>query len=184
MPDANGLETATLGGGCFWCTEAVFQQLRGVKSVTSGYCGGSVPQPTYEQVCTKKTGHVEVVQVVFDPQQVAFSEILEVFFQTHDPTTIDRQGNDSGPQYRSAIFYHSDEQRRTAEDVKSSLDAAGAFPAPIVTVIEPAPEFYPAEGYHQNYFATNPQQPYCSFVIAPKLDKFRKAFAEKLSGNP
>jgi peptide-methionine (S)-S-oxide reductase len=159
----------------------VFQQLRGVKSVTSGYSGGAVPRPTYEQVCSKQTGHVEVVQIVFDPQQVSYADILEVFFRTHDPTTMDRQGNDTGPQYRSVIFYHTDAQRQTAERVRDALDSAGIFSAPIVTEIRPATEFYPAENYHQNYFATNPRQPYCSFVIAPKLEKFRKVFAEKLA---
>lgn len=181
MSGVDGVETATLGGGCFWCTEAVFQQLRGVKSVTSGYCGGSVPQPTYEQVCSKQSGHAEVVQIEFDPASIGFADILEVFFRTHDPTTLDRQGNDSGPQYRSVIFYHNDEQRLTAEQVKQSLDSTGDFPGPIVTAIEPAAEFYPAEGYHQNYFSTNPRQPYCSFVIAPKIEKFRKSFADKLA---
>jgi peptide-methionine (S)-S-oxide reductase len=178
---AEQLETATFGGGCFWCTEAVYQELRGVKSVTSGYSGGTVPKPTYEQVCSKRTGHAEVVQVVFDPREVKYADVLEVFFRTHDPTTIDRQGNDVGPQYRSVIFYHNEQQRRTAEQVKAALDASGAFDAPIVTTIEPMTEFYPAEGYHQNYFASNPRQPYCSFVIAPKVEKFREAFADKLA---
>lgn len=173
-------ETATFGGGCFWCTEAVFQQLRGVRKVVSGYCGGSVPQPTYEQVCSKRTGHAEVVQVEFEPRQISYADVLEVFFRTHDPTTVDRQGNDVGPQYRSVIYYHSEQQRRTAEQVKSRLDAERVFADPIVTTIEPLAEFYPAEGYHQNYFADNPRQPYCSFVIAPKVDKLRKNFADKV----
>jgi len=181
MADQQRTETATFGGGCFWCTEAVFQQLRGVKSVVSGYAGGSVPQPTYEQVCSKKTGHAEVIQVVFDPGQISYADLLEVFFHTHDPTTVDRQGNDTGPQYRSVIFYHTDAQRRTAEDVKGRLQAAGAFGAPIVTQIESLKEFWPAEGYHQNYFAANPRQPYCSYVIAPKVEKLRKTYAEKLA---
>jgi peptide-methionine (S)-S-oxide reductase len=178
---AEQLETATFGGGCFWCTEAVYQELRGVKSVTSGYSGGTVSKPTYEQVCSKRTGHAEVVQIVFDPREVKYADVLEVFFRTHDPTTIDRQGNDVGPQYRSVIFYHNEQQRRTAEQVKAALDASGAFSAPIVTTIEPMTEFYPAEAYHQNYFASNPRQPYCSFVIAPKVEKFRAAFADKLA---
>jgi peptide-methionine (S)-S-oxide reductase len=181
MSQGNGAELATLGGGCFWCTEAVFQQLRGVQSVTSGYSGGHVPQPTYEQVCSKRTGHVEVVQIAFDPRQISYVELLEVFFRTHDPTTIDRQGNDAGPQYRSVIFYHSESQRRAAEQIRQSLDSFGAYSGPIVTAIEPAAEFYPAETYHQNYFAANPRQPYCSFVIAPKVDKFRKTFADLLT---
>lgn len=174
-------ETATFGGGCFWCTEAVFQQLRGVTSVTSGYSGGSVPNPTYEQVCGKRTGHAEVIQVTFDPRQIAYADLLEVFFHTHDPTTPDRQGNDVGPQYRSVIFYHDDAQRRTAEQVRQRLDRTGEFAAPIVTAIEPFTQFWPAESYHQNYFTANPRQPYCSIVIAPKVEKFRKAFGEKLA---
>lgn len=174
-------ETATFGGGCFWCTEAVFQQLRGVKSVTSGYCGGTVARPTYEQVCSKRTGHAEVIQVEFDPRQIRYADVLEVFFRTHDPTTVDRQGNDVGPQYRSVIFYHDDQQRRTAEQVKAALESAGVYAAPIVTTIEPVAEFYPAEAYHQNYYASNPRQPYCSFVIGPKVEKFREAFADKLA---
>jgi peptide-methionine (S)-S-oxide reductase len=155
--------------------------LRGVKSVTSGYCGGSVPNPTYEQVCSKRTGHAQVVQVVFDPRQIGYADVLDVFFRTHDPTTADCQGNDIGPQYRSVIFYHNEQQRRTAEQVKAALEAEGVFPAPIVTAIEPVSEFYPAERHHQNYYASNPRQPYCSFVITPKVEKFRKAFADKLA---
>jgi len=181
MSDLSDTETATLGGGCFWCTEAVFQQLRGVRSVTSGYCGGTTANPTYEQVCSKQTGHAEVVQIVFDPRQIAYADILDVFFRTHDPTTVDRQGNDVGPQYRSVVFYHNDAQRHTAEQVKQSLDSAGAFGGPIVTGIEPAAEFYPAETYHQDYFDSNPRQPYCSLVIAPKVDKVRKTFEDKLA---
>jgi peptide-methionine (S)-S-oxide reductase len=181
MPETDQFETATFGGGCFWCTEAVFQQLRGVKSVTSGYSGGSVPNPTYEQICSKRTGHAEVIQVVFDPQQIAYADLLEVFFHTHDPTTLDRQGNDVGPQYRSVIYYHNDAQHRTAEQVKQTLQASGDFRSPIVTKIEPFTTFYPAEKYHQNYFADNPRQPYCSFVIAPKIEKLRDHFAERLA---
>lgn len=174
-------QLATFGGGCFWCTEAVFLELRGVQSVVSGYSGGHVPNPTYEQVCGKQTGHAEVIQVAFDPQQISYAQLLEVFFRTHDPTTPNRQGNDTGPQYRSVIYYHDDEQRRIAEDVKRELDASGAFHAPIVTQIEPLGDFYPAEDYHQNYYARNPGQGYCSFVIAPKVDKFRKVFADRLA---
>jgi peptide-methionine (S)-S-oxide reductase len=175
-----GREVATLGGGCFWCLEAVFEQLRGVESVVSGYAGGHVPNPTYEQVCGKGTGHAEVVQVTFDPAVVSYREVLEVFFATHDPTTKDRQGNDVGPQYRSVIFTHSDEQRKTAEGLIAELTAEGVFPNPIVTEVRPAAEFYPAEGYHQGYYRGNPAQPYCAFVVAPKVAKFRKQFAAKL----
>jgi peptide-methionine (S)-S-oxide reductase len=181
MPDTDQFKTATFGGGCFWCTEAVFQQLRGVKSVTSGYSGGSVPHPTYEQVCSKRSGHAEVIQVVFDPRMIAYADLLEVFFHTHDPTTLDRQRNDVGPQYRSVIFAHDDEQRRSAEQVLQALQASGEFRSPIVTQIEPFTKFFPAETYHQNYFADNPRQPYCSFVIAPKLEKLRQHFAERLA---
>ncbi|MFO1093024.1 MAG: peptide-methionine (S)-S-oxide reductase MsrA [Planctomycetaceae bacterium] len=181
MTQQTDLETATFGGGCFWCTEAVFQQLKGVKSVVSGYSGGSVPNPSYDQVCSKRTGHAEVIQVVFDPREIRYADLLEVFFHTHDPTTLNRQGNDIGPQYRSIIFHHDDVQRLTAEQVKQQLDSSGAFSSPLVTAIEPFREFWPAEGYHQNYFASNPRQPYCSLVISPKVDKFRKAYAEKLA---
>jgi len=174
------LETAVFGGGCFWCLEAVFQRLPGVKSVESGYMGGRVENPTYKQVCTGTTGHAEVVRVTFDPSQISYRDLLEVFFAIHDPTTIDRQGNDVGTQYRSAIFYNSDEQRLEAEKVIAELTAAGEFSAPIVTAIGPAAAFFVAEGYHQNYFNDNSNQPYCRFIIAPKLEKFRKAFAEKL----
>ncbi|HYN15075.1 MAG TPA: peptide-methionine (S)-S-oxide reductase MsrA [Terriglobales bacterium] len=174
------LETAVFGGGCFWCLEAVFQRLPGVKSVESGYMGGRVEDPTYKQVCTGTTGHAEVVRVSFDPAQISYRDLLEVFFAIHDPTTLNRQGNDVGTQYRSAIFYNSDEQRREAEQVTAELTAAREFSAPIVTAVEPATKFYIAEGYHQNYFNENSEQPYCRFIIAPKLDKFRKAFAEKL----
>jgi peptide-methionine (S)-S-oxide reductase len=175
------LETATLGGGCFWCTEAVYHQLRGVRSVVSGYCGGDTANPTYKQVCTGTTGHAEVIQITFDPVEISYRNVLEVFFQTHDPTTLNRQGNDVGTQYRSVIFPHNDEQRRIAEEVIRDLGASSHFPRPIVTTIEPFREFYPAEDYHQNYFAENPGQPYCTMVITPKVAKFRKAFAESLS---
>lgn len=181
MSNLESVEQATFGGGCFWCTEAVFQQLRGVRSVRSGYSGGHVPNPTYEQVCSKRTGHAEVIQIDYDPSQVRYEDLLEVFFRTHDPTTLDRQGNDIGPQYRSVIFYHNEAQRNAAARAIQALDESGAFDAPIVTAVEPFREFYPAEDYHQNYFAANPRQPYCSFVIAPKVEKFRAAFADRLA---
>lgn len=171
---------ATLGGGCFWCLEAVYQQLDGVERVVSGYAGGHVENPTYEQVCGKKTGHVEVVQVTFDPARVSYRDVLEVFFSIHDPTTRDRQGNDVGPQYRSAIFYHDDEQRQVAESIIAELAAEHAFDAPIVTELKPFERFYSAEQYHQNYYAQNSSQPYCAYVISPKIAKFRRKFAERL----
>lgn len=171
---------ATLGGGCFWCLEAVYQLLDGVERVVSGYAGGHVENPTYEQVCGKKTGHAEVVQVAFDPAQVSYRDVLEVFFSIHDPTTKDRQGNDVGPQYRSVIFYHDDEQRITAETLVTELTAEHAFESPIVTEIKPIDRFYAAEQHHQNYFAQNSSQPYCAYVISPKLTKFRQKFAERL----
>ncbi len=173
-------EVATLGGGCFWCLEAVYDQLRGVQDVVSGYSGGHVPDPTYEQVCTGTTGHAEVVQVTFDPQTISFREILEVFFAIHDPTTLNRQGADVGTQYRSAIFYHSPEQKAIAEEMIAALNAARIWPRPIVTEVTPFTAFYPAEAYHQEYFARNPGQGYCAFVIAPKVAKFRKEFMTKL----
>ena len=173
-------EVATLGGGCFWCLEAVFQQLRGVEKVESGYAGGQTPNPSYKQVCTGATGHAEVVQVTFDPAAISFREVLEVFFGTHDPTTKDRQGMDVGTQYRSAIFYHSPEQKRVAEQLIAELNAAGIWGAPIVTQVVPAAEFYKAEDYHQDYFVDNPGQPYCQAVVGPKVAKFRKRFADKL----
>jgi peptide-methionine (S)-S-oxide reductase len=173
-------EVATLGGGCFWCIEAVFLDLRGVREVVSGYSGGHVPNPTYEQVCGKGTGHVEVVRVTFDPDAVTFREILEVFFTVHDPTTPNRQGADVGPQYRSAIFTHSPEQEATARALIAELDARGMWGAPIVTEVAPAEEFYPAEAYHQEYFRRNPNQPYCQVVVAPKVAKFRKQYLEQL----
>jgi len=174
------LETAVFGGGCFWCLEAVFQRLPGVKSVESGYMGGRVENPTYKQVCTGTTSHAEVVRVSFDPGQISYRDLLDVFFAIHDPTTLNRQGNDVGTQYRSVIFYNSDKQRRDVEQVIAELSAAPKFPAPIVTAVEPAATFYVAEDYHQNYFNENSEQPYCRFIIAPKLEKFHKAFAEKL----
>jgi peptide-methionine (S)-S-oxide reductase len=172
-------EVATLGGGCFWCLEAVYDDLVGVQSVISGYSGGHVPNPTYEQVCDKRTGHAEVVQVTFDPTVITFREILEVFFTIHDPTTLNRQGNDVGPQYRSAIFYHDERQKETAEAVIAELNAANFWPDPIVTEVTPFDTFYRAEAYHQNYFQDNPYQPYCMFVVAPKVAKFRKKFAQR-----
>jgi peptide-methionine (S)-S-oxide reductase len=175
-----GMAKATFGAGCFWCTEAVFQQLKGVKSVVSGYSGGSVKNPTYQQVCTGTTGHAEAIQVTYDPAVISYEELLEVFWQTHDPTTRDRQGNDVGPQYRSVIFYHTDEQKLLAEHYKQKLDAAKAFPVPIVTEIIPFTEFYRAEGYHQNYFEENPAQPYCRAIIRPKVEKVKKVFQDKL----
>jgi methionine-S-sulfoxide reductase len=179
-PLTEKLETATFGAGCFWCSEAVFQRLKGVRSVVSGYSGGTVKNPTYKQVSTGTTGHAEVVQVKFDPQQVSYAELLEVFWKTHDPTTKDRQGNDVGTQYRSVVFYHNDEQRKLAEHYKGKLDEAGAFTAPIVTRIEAFREFFPAEDYHQNYYNLNSQQPYCSVIIRPKIDKLKKVFQDKL----
>ena len=182
-PDAK-LEKATFGSGCFWCTEAVFQQLKGVHGVLSGYSGGHVKNPTYDQVCREETGHAEVVQITYDPDVVSYAELLEVFWQTHDPTTPDRQGKDVGPQYRSVIFYHNDEQKKLAEHYKQELNEAGAFDAPIVTEIVAFREFYPAEKYHQNYYVDNPRQQYCSVVIRPKVEKFRKAFRDKLKTAP
>ncbi|MBW3572615.1 MAG: peptide-methionine (S)-S-oxide reductase MsrA [Gemmatimonadetes bacterium] len=176
----NQREVATLGGGCFWCLEAVFDELRGVESVVSGYAGGHVPNPSYEAVCSGTTGHAEVVQVTFDPAQVSFREILEVFFTIHDPTTLNRQGADVGTQYRSAVFYHDDAQRDTAREVIRDLEAEGVWENPIVTQVEPLARFYPAEAYHQEYFARNPRQGYCQVIIAPKVSKFRSKYLEKL----
>ena len=176
------LEQVTFGSGCFWCTEAVFAELKGVESAVSGYSGGRLPNPTYEQVCTGATGHAEVIQVTYDPQEISFPELLEVFWMTHDPTTLNQQGPDHGTQYRSAVFYHNDEQRRDAEFYKNKLNDAGAFDGPVVTEITKFDKFYPAEKYHQDYFALNPNQGYCRAVIKPKLAKFRKAFGAKLKG--
>lgn len=175
-------EVATLGGGCFWCTEAAFQRLRGVVSVVSGYAGGDVPDPSYEQVCSGGTGHAEVVRVEFDPRVVSFRDLLQVFFTVHDPTTLNRQGADVGTQYRSVIFYHTPEQREEAESVISDLTAEGIWPDPIVTEVSPAPEFYPAESHHQDYYRRNERQPYCQVVISPKLAKLRSRFADRLAG--
>ncbi len=171
---------ATFGGGCFWCTEAFFREVDGVLSVTSGYSGGTVADPTYEEVSTGTTGHAEAIQVRYDPKRVEYATLLEIFFKTHDPTTRDRQGADVGTQYRSVVFTHDAEQKRAAEDVKKALDASGAYDAPIVTEIVPFEAFYAAEGYHQDYYATNPSQGYCRAVIRPKLDKFRKVFKDRL----
>ena len=173
------METATLGGGCFWCLEAVYDEMEGVISVESGYMGGRIANPDYHAVCTGKTGHVEVVQVTFDPAVTSYREILEVFFATHDATSMDRQGNDAGPQYRSAIFTHSEEQRETAQAMIAELDGEGIASKPVVTQVRPAGTFYEAEAYHQEYFKNNPDQGYCAFVVAPKLKKFREKFAEK-----
>lgn len=173
-------DTATFGTGCFWCTEAIFQQLDGVLKVTSGYSGGHIVNPTYEQVSTGTTGHAETCQIIYDPTKITFDELLKVFWQTHDPTTLNRQGNDEGPQYRSVIFYHNDAQKERAEYYKSELNENHVFAKPIVTAIEPYKNFYSAEDYHQDYYANNPNQPYCYFVIRPKLEKFEKVFKDKL----
>ena len=173
-------DTATFGTGCFWCTEAIFQQLNGVLKVTSGYSGGAKPNPTYKEVCTGNTGHAEVIQVVYDPEKIKFDELLEVFWQTHDPTTLNRQGNDVGTQYRSVVFYHNAEQKEKSEKYKVQLDKSGAFDNPIVTEIAPFDKFYAAENYHQDYYNNNGSQPYCTFVIRPKLEKFEKVFKSKL----
>ena len=173
-------EVATLGGGCFWCTEAVFEEIQGVESVVSGYAGGEVENPTYRQICTGRTGHAEVVQVTFNPDAVSYREILQIFFTTHDPTTLNRQGADAGTQYRSVVFYHDDEQKRIAEEVIQAFEDNDVWDDPIVTQVDPLPTFYPAEDYHQNYFAQNPNQPYCQAVIAPKVSKLRRQYLEKL----
>ena len=172
------LTKATFAGGCFWCTEAVYAQLKGVKSVTSGYTNGTVPNPTYKDVCTGLTGHAEAIEIEYDPAVVSFEKLLEVFFATHDPTTLNRQGADAGTQYRSGVFYHDAEQKRIAEEVIRKLDEAKVFPARIVTEVTQAATFYPAEDYHQDYFANNPNQPYCRAVAAPKVEKVRKVFKD------
>lgn len=174
------LEIILLGGGCFWCTEAVFQRLDGVKEVISGYAGGLVEKPTYRQICTGTTGHAEVIQVVYDPKIISLEALLEVFWVTHDPTTLNRQGADVGPQYRSAIFYLNDYQRVVAEQMKSELNKSGVFDSPIVTEITAFTNFYPAEDYHQDYYNQNGMQPYCQFVVRPKVDKLKKHFADRL----
>jgi peptide-methionine (S)-S-oxide reductase len=174
-------EVATLAGGCFWCLEAVYLELRGVQSVVSGYAGGRRPNPTYEQVCSGATGHAEVVQVTYDPQVISFRDLLDVFFTIHDPTTLNRQGNDSGTQYRSAIYFHSPEQERVARGTIAEITAQKLWDDPIVTEVAPLEKFWPAETYHQNYFANHPENPYCAVVIAPKVSKARKMFMEKLA---
>ena len=173
-------EVATLGGGCFWCLEAVFVELQGVEKVESGYAGGAVHNPTYRDVCSGGTGHAEVVQITFDPTVITFRELLEVFFTIHDPTTLNRQGADIGTQYRSVIFYHSPDQKTVAEQVMREVEGTGVWPGPIVTQLQPAPLFYKAEDYHQDYYAQNPDQPYCRVVVEPKVAKLRKKFVEKL----
>lgn len=174
------METATFGTGCFWCTEAIFQDLKGVEKVTSGYAGGHTEGPTYKQICTGTTGHAEVIQIEYNPELISYDALLEVFWKSHDPTTLNRQGNDVGTQYRSVIFYHNDIQKSRAEKYKGELEVSGVWDDPIVTQISPYPKFYKAEDYHQNYYNLNPNQGYCSFVIRPKLDKIKKVFGEKM----
>ncbi|MBC8082746.1 MAG: peptide-methionine (S)-S-oxide reductase MsrA [Hymenobacter sp.] len=174
------MELATFGAGCFWCVEAVFQDLQGVQKVVSGYSNGRIANPTYREVCSGLTGHAEVIQITYDPQIISFAELLEVFWKTHDPTTLNRQGGDTGTQYRSGVYYHNDEQRRLAEEYKQKLNEAQAFDQPIVTEIEPLKSFYPAEDYHQNYFKQNGHEPYCQFVVRPKVQKVQAVFGDKL----
>jgi len=177
----NSTETATFGTGCFWCTEAIFKELEGVISVMPGYSGGQTVNPTYKEVCSGETGHAECTQIVFDPSKISYDELLEVFFKVHDPTSLNRQGNDVGTQYRSVIFYHNDEQKRLAGKYKTELDRSGAYDKPIVTQIVPMEKFYPAENYHRDYYEYNKDKnPYCAVVVRPKLEKFRKVFSEKL----
>ena len=178
--DGAATKKATFAGGCFWCTEAVYKELKGVKEVTSGYIGGKTPNPTYKQVCTGLTGHAEAVEIEYDPEQVAYEKLLEVFFATHDPTTLNRQGADAGTQYRSGVFYHDEEQKAAAEKVIAALDAAKVYPNRIVTEVTEASKFYPAEDYHQDYFENNPFQPYCQGAVAPKVAKVRKVFKDLL----
>lgn len=180
MSTEKNYERATLGNGCFWCSEAVFQQIKGVDKVISGYAGGHVKNPSYREVCAKNTGHAEVLDIYFDPEIISFEELLEVFWSTHDPTTLNRQGNDEGPQYRSVVFYHNLQQKEQAEHNKTRLDKSGVFDKPIVTAIEPFTNFYPAEQEHWDYYNTNPMQPYCFYVIKPKLDRLKKVFEHKL----
>jgi len=177
----SSIETATFGSGCFWCTEAIFKELEGVVSVMPGYSGGQTINPTYKEVCSGETGHAECTQIVYDPAKISYDELLEVFFKVHDPTSLNRQGNDVGTQYRSVIFYHGDEQKRLAEKYKTELDRSGAYDKPIVTQIAPMEKFYPAENYHYDYYEYNKDKnPYCAVVVRPKLEKFRKVFSEKL----
>ncbi len=181
MEPTNKLEIATLGTGCFWCTEAVFNGLNGIEQVVSGYAGGHVANPTYEQICGKQTGHAEVVQITFDPSKITYKELLDVFWKTHDPTTLNQQGNDKGPQYRSAIFYHTDEQKKIAEASFAETDESNLWPNPIVTEITPINNYYPAEDYHQKYFErVGEKNPYCVYVVKPKVEKFKKEFSDKL----
>ena len=180
MSIAGEREVATLGGGCFWCLDSIYRQLKGVESVVSGYAGGTKPNPSYREVCGGNTGHAAVVPITFDPSQISYRDLLDVFFTIHDPTTRDRQGGDIGPQYRSIILTHSDEQARVAGETIADVTAEGVWDDPIVTRIEPLTTFYPAEAYHQDYFANNPNQPYCQVVIAPKVAKFRRKYLEKL----
>ncbi len=177
---SQNLSVATFGSGCFWCTEAIFQRVNGVEKVESGYSGGKVKNPSYKEVCSGLTGHAEVVQITYNPSIISFDDLLEIFWQTHDPTTLNRQGADAGTQYRSVVFYHTPEQKQRAEWFKKKLDESGAFSRPIVTEISPFTEFFKAEDYHQNYYNLNGSAPYCSYVIQPKLDKFKQVFAEKL----
>lgn len=177
------LQKATLGGGCFWCLETVFDRLRGVRGVVSGYAGGNVPNPSYEQVCSGSTGHAEVVQITFDPEEISYRDVLEVFFTMHDPTTKDRQGPDVGSQYRSIVLYHDDEQKRTAREVMDEFDRSAVWSAPLVTELEPLEEFYSAEQYHQDYYASHSWQPYCQAVIAPKVAKLRQKYADRLKSD-
>jgi peptide-methionine (S)-S-oxide reductase len=178
--DTTKYDKATFGSGCFWCTEAIFENLNGVYSVVSGYAGGQVLNPTYEEICSGTTGHAEVTQITYEPSIISYDELLEVFWKTHDPTTLNKQGNDVGTQYRSVIFYHNDEQKQLAEKYKSELDKSGAWDNPIVTEISPLTNYFPAENYHQDYYNNNSNQGYCAFVIAPKLEKFKKVFKDKL----
>lgn len=180
IPAGVKTDTATFGTGCFWCTEAVFQELKGVYKVTSGYSGGTVKNPSYEEVCSGTTGHAECLQIIYDPKVISFDELLEVFWEAHDPTTLNRQGNDVGTQYRSVIFYHDQEQKKKAEEYKVKLDKSGAYSSPIVTEVTPFSHFYAAEDYHQDYYRLHGSQPYCSFVIRPKVEKFEKVFKNKL----
>lgn len=180
MKDQSGLEKATFGSGCFWCTEAIFLNVDGITKVESGYAGGNVKNPTYKEVCSGLTGHAEVIQLTFDPQKISYDDLLEIFWQTHDPTTLNQQGADVGTQYRSVIYYHSDDQKNKAEYYKARLGEEHVFDKPIVTEISPATVFYKAEDYHQNYYKLNNNAPYCTYVIRPKLEKFKKAFKAKL----
>lgn len=176
----NKLEVATLGAGCFWCVEAVFQSLKGVDSVVSGYSGGQIKNPSYKEVCSGQTGHAEVTQIYFNPNIISFTELLEVFWQTHNPTTLNRQGNDVGTQYRSVIFYHTETQKQIAQNLKDKLNISGAWENPVVTEISPFQSFYKAEDYHQDYYNLNQEQPYCQMVVKPKIEKFKKAFSDKI----